>query len=132
MCRLRELLPYFDGYKSLRRSPCNNLQRLRRLTFHYFFTIVSLFSHGCSCFTARCGSRLCFCLLFLPFPASRHDGKQKQCRPDEAKGSPTGRAGGATSIKCTAVQTLASFCCTDIFTSFQSSTQRQYFFQSLR
>ena len=94
MCRLRELLPYFDGYKSLRRSPCNNLQRLRRLTFHYFFTIVSLFSHGCSCFTARCGSRLCFCLLFLPFPASRHDGKQKQYRPDEAKESPTGRAGG--------------------------------------
>ena len=41
MCRLRELLPYFDGYKSLRRSPCNNLQRLRRLTFHYFFTIFS-------------------------------------------------------------------------------------------
>ena len=97
------------------------------------FTIVSLFSQGCSHFTARCGSRLCFCPLFLPFPARRHDGKQKQCRPDEAKGSPTGRAeGGATSIKCTAVQTLASFCCTDIFTSFQSSTQRQYFFQSLR
>ena len=96
------------------------------------FTIVSLFSHGCSRFTARCGSRLCFCLLFLPLPARCHDGKQKQCRPDEAKGSPTGRAGGATSIKCTAVQTLASFCCTDIFTLFQSSTQRQYFFQSLR
>ena len=96
------------------------------------FTIVSLFSHGCSRFTACCGSRLCFCPLFLPLPARRHDGKQKQCRPDEGEGSPTGRAGGATSIKCTAVQTLASFCCTDIFTSFQSSTQRQYFFQSLR
>ena len=57
-------------------------------------TIFSLFSQGCSHFTARCGSRLYFCLLFLPLPARRHDGKQKQCRPDEAKGSPTGRAGG--------------------------------------
>ena len=57
-------------------------------------TIFSLFSHGCSRFTACCGSRLCFCLLFLPFPARRHDGKQKQCHPDEAKGSPTGRAEG--------------------------------------
>ena len=57
-------------------------------------TIFSLFSQGCSRFTARCGSRLCFCLLFLPLPARRHDGKQKQCRPDEAKGSPTGRAEG--------------------------------------
>lgn len=58
------------------------------------FTIVSLFSQGCSHFTAPCGSRLCFCPLFLPLPARRHDGKQKQCHPDEAKGSPTGRAEG--------------------------------------
>lgn len=95
------------------------------LLFHYFLMGVPVLLPAAAavcvsvCFSCR--SRH---LVTTVNRSSAAQMKQKDLRQ--------GERGGATSIKCTAVQTLASFCCTDIFTSFQSSTQRQYFFQSLR
>ena len=91
MCRLRELLPYFDGYKCLRRGPCNNLQRLRRLTFqllfHYFLMGVPVLLPAAAavCVSAcfSCRSRY---VVTTVNRSSATQMKQKDLRQGERRG----------------------------------------------